>query len=137
MLDKALKEAFISENVRDEVPVTNVVKCRPPGNRNPSPSETSTCLGLYFNKELEVFDPIAILTLGNVATEALTGFTGVSTLRGKWRLLDSAKERWVMPTWHPAYVGYNGGIGSQVWDEFLSDVCTFAGKVIALQEARR
>lgn len=130
-LNRALQEAFLTENARKEIFITNTVKCRPPGNRNPSGREIGTCVDLYLSKEISLINPIAILALGNPAVEALLGFSGISQMRGKWYVLDRTPETLVMPTWHPAYVNYNGGVGGDVWQEFLGDIETFATKIIA------
>lgn len=121
ILDKALIRIF-GDNAREKIRVTNAVKCRPVANRNPTHTEVTTCVDLFLAREIKRFNPFVILALGNISTEALLGLSGIGDLRGTWWPLDSKKERWVMPTWHPAYIGYQGGVGSARWDEFLSDV---------------
>lgn len=131
ILDHALAEAFVSKFAPNEVVITNVVKCRPPGNRDPLPDEIDACFR-YLNAEVRVVDPIAILCLGNVAAGVLLGETGISKIRGTWHHIRRDPPVPVMPTFHPAYVSYQGGVGSEAWDTFYSDVCAFAGRVIAL-----
>lgn len=132
-LDRALKQAFVTERAREEIMVTNAVKCRPPANRDPSRIELDTCVALYLVEEIHQIDPIAILVCGNIALEACLGIRGISSVRGTWHLLNRDKETWVMPTWHPAYVNYNSG-NVEVWREFLSDITEFANKIIVKQE---
>lgn len=125
ILDTALNAVF-GEEARAVIPVTNVCKCRPPSNRKPTPEEVGICTTLYLTKEIERFDPLSILALGNTAVEALLGMTGISSLRGEWFPLDSEEPRWVMPTWHPAYVDRDR---TARMPEFLSDVRAFAKRV--------
>ncbi len=86
--------------------IANVVKCRPPGNRDPAPDEVAACSG-YLEGQLRLLDPSVVVTLGNVATRVLLGTTeGISTLRGRshpWR------GRVLVPTFHPAFALRGGG----------------------------
>lgn len=132
-LDRALKQAFVTDLAREEIVVTNAVKCRPPSNRDPSRIELDTCVALYLVEEIHEIDPIAILACGNIALEACLGITGISSVRGTWHMLNRDKETWVMPTWHPAYVNYNSG-DVEVWRQFLADITEFANKIIVKQE---
>ena len=86
---------------RDDVYICNVVKCRPPENRNPQPDEMEIC-GQFLFRQLHAIKPKAICTLGGVATKALLNKReGVTKLRGQW-------HRWhglpVMVTYHPSYL---------------------------------
>ncbi len=86
---------------REEVYIANVVKCRPPGNRNPEADETEQCLP-FLRKQIEAIKPQVIVTLGRVATEALLETqTPITQLRGKWQKYGKIK---VMPTFHPSYL---------------------------------
>ena len=138
VLDRALREAFISEFAPDEIFITNVVKCRPPANRDPLPAEIDACFS-YLNEELQAVDPIALLVLGNVAASALrleTSYLGITRTRGRWTSIEREEHEDVpvMPTFHPAFVLYQGGIGSQAWEIFSDDVTLFANLVIARYE---
>jgi uracil-DNA glycosylase family 4 len=92
---------------RDAFYIANIVKCRPPGNRDPLPDEIAACSG-YLDGQLELLEPSVVVTLGNVATRVLLGTDdGISTLRGRshpWR------GRLVFPTFHPAYALRGGGV---------------------------
>lgn len=87
---------------RDEFYVMNVVKCRPPGNRDPLPEEIAAC-SEWFDGQLESLRPKVIVTLGNFASKALLETTvGITKLRGttyEWRPGIS-----LVPTFHPAAV---------------------------------
>lgn len=87
--------------------IANVVKCRPPGNRDPAPDEIEACSG-FLEGQLAALDPRVVVTVGNVATRVLLGTTeGISALRGRahaWR------GRVLIPTFHPAYALRGGGV---------------------------
>jgi DNA polymerase len=95
---------------RDEVYIANVVKCRPPGNRDPAPEEIETCRP-YLEAQLDFIDPKVVVTLGNFATKLLldpevANKRGITKLRGQqFRYGDRA----LVPTLHPAAVLRNGG----------------------------
>ena len=98
LLNKMLAKMGIS---RGEVYIANVVKCRPPGNREPESDETTQCLP-FLLKQIQAIRPRVIVTLGRVATQAvLDTQTPLTRLRGKF-------QRWgqiqVMPTFHPSYL---------------------------------
>lgn len=86
--------------------IANVVKCRPPGNRDPAPDEIAAC-SRFLDGQLELLDPAVVVTLGNVATRVLLGTDApISSLRGRthpWR------GRTLVPTFHPAYALRGGG----------------------------
>ena len=84
---------------RDEVYIANVVKCRPPGNRNPEPEEMRACLP-YLEKQIKIIRPKYIICLGRTAVTALLGLEGsLATLRGKPYSYHDIK---VVITYHPA-----------------------------------
>lgn len=86
---------------RADVYITNVVKCRPPGNRVPEPDEVSSCRPILM-RQIELLDPKLIVTLGNVPLKALNPkAAGITRERGK----SFAFLRWtVLPTFHPSYL---------------------------------
>lgn len=97
LLDQLLAEAGIA---RDRVYIANVLKCRPPANRDPRPEEIDACKG-YLRRQLELVDPRVVVTLGNFATKLLLRTeTGITRLRGTsyhwWR------DTMLVPTYHPA-----------------------------------
>ncbi len=86
---------------RSEVYICNVVKCRPPNNRNPEPDEIEACEG-FLRAQLSSLKPKIIVTLGKFAAQTLLrDATPISRLRGSWREYCGVK---LMPTFHPAYL---------------------------------
>lgn len=86
---------------RDDVYICNVVKCRPPDNRNPEPDEIAAC-DPFLKAQLQVLKPKVIVALGKVATQALLrDSTSITRLRGQWRRYEGVD---LMPTFHPAYL---------------------------------
>lgn len=86
---------------REEVFITNVVKCRPPGNRTPLPNEVNTCFP-YLERQIEVVQPMIICCLGGPAIKSILGVSqGISKLRGN---IYRYKDIPVIPTYHPAAV---------------------------------
>ena len=84
---------------RKEVYIANVVKCRPPGNRNPEEDEAMACLN-YLRNQVILVQPEIIVLLGNVALKNILGKEyGITASRGKWVEKKGIKY---MPTWHPA-----------------------------------
>ncbi len=97
---------------RAEVYIANVVKCRPPNNRDPEPEEMATCLP-FLKKQIEAIKPRAIVALGRVAAHALLETEApISRLRGNWHDLDGLK---VMPTYHPSYLLRNPAAKRETW----------------------
>ena len=86
---------------RDRCYIANVVKCRPPGNRDPHPDEIASCRP-YLEAQIDLIDPAVVVTLGNFATKLLLGTTeGITRLRGR----SYPYRRGVLiPTFHPAAV---------------------------------
>ena len=86
--------------------IANVVKCRPPGNRDPLPDEIESCRP-FLTSQLDLIDPKVIVTLGNFATKLLLKTTeGITKLRGKAYPVGG---RTLVPTYHPAAVLRGGG----------------------------
>jgi len=113
---KRLEDAMRSIGLtRDDVYICNVIKCRPPGNRNPQPEEILACKN-YLDKQLEIVRPRLIVTLGTFATQTL--------LKTKAPMSDLRKNVFsyhgtpLLPTWHPAYTLYN----SSKFKDLLTDM---------------
>ena len=84
---------------REEVYIANIVKCRPPANRNPEDDETTACLN-YLRNQVILVKPKIIVLLGSVALKNILGKEyGITASRGKWV---EKKGIMYMPTWHPA-----------------------------------
>jgi DNA polymerase len=86
---------------RSDCYIANVVKCRPPGNRDPRPDEIAACRP-YLERQLDLVDPTVVVTLGNFSSKLLLGTdVGITKLRGKaYRF--GEPERHLVPTFHPA-----------------------------------
>ncbi len=117
---------------RQQVFICNVVKCRPPQNRNPMSDEVEACWP-YLMRQLQIISPKAIVTMGNPATQKLLQTKrGITGLRGKWQELPDLAESLggipVMPTFHPAYVlrNYSPQVRSDVWSD-LKQVMSLLG----------
>ena len=114
LLDKLLGEIGLA---RSEVYIANVLKCRPPGNRDPRPGEIDACKG-YLREQLRLIRPDVVMTLGNFATKLLLNTeTGITRLRGTrfpWWLGAS-----LVPTFHPA-AALRGGdrVTNQMREDF-------------------
>jgi len=102
---------------RNDVYICNVVKCRPPGNRDPNPDESSVCLP-FLKAQLDIIGPEVICALGRVACQALlgSGFR-ITRDRGHWRTYNDIP---LMPTFHPAYLLRNPAAKRPVWDDVKS-----------------
>lgn len=99
---------------RDEVFIGNIVKCRPPGNRAPTPEEMQACMP-YLLEQIELLKPKVIVTLGATAAKGLLGATeGITKLRGKWQDFEGIDT---MPTYHPAYLLRNPNGKRPVWED--------------------
>ncbi|MBI1846474.1 MAG: uracil-DNA glycosylase [Candidatus Rokubacteria bacterium] len=101
---------------RDEVYVTNAVKCRPPGNRNPEAEELATCAP-FLAAQLRAIQPKVVLALGSVATQALLRTREpIGKLRGRVHPFGAAV---LIPTFHPAFLLRNPGdeYKRMAWDD--------------------
>ena len=88
---------------RDDVFIANVLKCRPPGNRDPQPEEIDSCRP-YLEQQVELIEPRVIATLGNFSTKLLTGSrTGITKVRGTpQQHVIGGREVFLLPLFHPA-----------------------------------
>ncbi len=100
---------------REEVYIANVVKCRPPGNRNPLQEEIEVCFPLL-EKQIELIDPQIIVTLGAVSAKVLLGSWNlyITRERGKWHQFGN---RMLMPTFHPAALLRDPAKKRPVWED--------------------
>jgi uracil-DNA glycosylase family 4 len=97
---------------RASVYICNTVKCRPPGNRNPLPTELAACEP-FLVKQLLTIRPKVIVALGKFAAQALCrSEVPISRLRGEWHAYEGID---VMPTYHPAYLLRNPSAKREVW----------------------
>lgn len=99
---------------RKDVYIANVVKCRPPGNRNPEPAEIAACQPFLF-RQIEAVSPKVVVALGKFAAQTLLETaTPISKLRGRWFPF---RGRRLMPTFHPSYLLRNPADKKLVWED--------------------
>jgi DNA polymerase len=99
---------------RDLVYICNIIKCRPPGNRNPEPDEIKTCFP-FLERQISTIQPDYIIALGTFAAQTLLGTaTPISRLRGRFHDYKGIK---VVPTYHPAYLLRNPDKKRDVWED--------------------
>ena len=99
---------------RDDVYIANVIKCRPPQNRNPEPDEVETCEPFLF-RQIDIIKPKVIVALGKFAAQALLRtLDPISRLRGRVYDYRGAK---LIPTFHPAYLLRNPSSKREVWED--------------------
>ena len=99
---------------REEVYICNILKCRPPGNRNPQPDEIAACEP-FLIRQLRAIRPKIICALGTFAAHTLLKSEApISVLRGRFHSYQGIS---LMPTYHPAYLLRNPGAKKQVWED--------------------
>jgi len=102
---------------REEVFIGNILKCRPPGNRQPLPEEMELCLP-YLQEQIEILQPKVIVTMGATAMKGLLGIQqGITRVRGTWFRFNGIE---VMPIYHPAYLLRNPSAKRDTWEDLQS-----------------
>jgi DNA polymerase len=114
---------------REDVYIANIVKCRPPGNRNPGDDEAAACIG-YLHEQIRLVSPKVIVLLGSVPLRYLMNTDGITRHRGVWMKYGSAD---VMPTFHPAFLLRDPSRKRPVWED-LQQVMTKLGKELPLKK---
>ena len=119
---------------RADVYIANILKCRPPGNRNPETVEVETC-SPYLIRQIELIQPKVIVALGSFAAQMLLGTkTGITRLRGEFHECNVAglsvpppkKPPVIMPTFHPAYLLRNPNAKRDVWEDIQQVMAVLA-----------
>lgn len=111
LLNRILEAMHLS---REDVYICNIVKCRPPNNRNPKPDEISTCVP-FLERQIRSIKPEFICALGKFAAQTLLKTEEpISKLRGRFHAYQGIP---VMPTYHPAYLLRNPGSKRDVWND--------------------
>lgn len=126
LLDKMIEAMGLT---RDDVYITNVVKCRPPKNRNPQPWEAKVCTSSFMNEEIRLIRPHIMVTLGKIASNVVLERKlekPLNKVRGKWHNVEGI---WVMPTFHPAYLLRNAGDKKIAWKDLKKVMARFQGTV--------
>ena len=103
LLDELLASAGLS---REQVYIANIVKCRPPGNRDPQPEEVAACRG-YLERQIALVDPKVIVTLGRFSMAAWFPGESIGRIHGRARRVEG---RLVMPMYHPAAALHRGDL---------------------------
>ncbi|MEZ4600350.1 MAG: uracil-DNA glycosylase [Syntrophotaleaceae bacterium] len=99
---------------REDIYICNVIKCRPPGNRDPQPEEVAVCES-FLKRQLASIRPRLIVTLGRFAAQSLLrSQTPISRLRGVWQSYEGIP---LMPTYHPAFLLRNPAAKRDVWED--------------------
>ncbi len=110
---------------RDDVFIANVLKCRPPNNRNPEPDEVASCRP-FLDEQIRLIGPKVIVTLGTFAAQAiLETDEPIGRMRGIWR---EARGVRVMPTFHPAFLLRSPERKKDVWEDMKLVRDFLAGK---------
>jgi DNA polymerase len=108
---------------RDDVYICNVVKCRPPGNRNPEPDEIAACEP-FLRAQLQSIQPEVVVALGKFAAQTLLrDSTPITRLRGQWRTYQGMR---LMPTFHPAYLLRNPAEKKPCWEDLKAVMAALA-----------
>lgn len=125
LLDNMLKSIGLKRG--DNVYIANVVKSRPPDNRNPRPDEIAACMP-YLRRQIELIQPKLIITLGKIASEALLGREAtIASLRGKMHAYQGIP---LIVTYHPAYLLRTLQDKARAWEDLclakqtMQDLCS-------------
>lgn len=113
---------------REQVFITNVVKCRPPGNRDPRPQEVGTCTSNYLDRQIQAINPRVIVTLGRYSMGLYLPNAKISDVHGQAL---KVKGRLVVPMYHPAAALHQGSLKPVVERDFskLPELMTRAAEV--------
>ena len=120
---------------REDVFITNVVKCRPPENRDPEPDEMAACAP-FLRRQLEVLDPSVVVTLGRFSMATFMPGVRITQAHGTTRIADpdtGARDATVFAMYHPAYALRNPAVERESFD----DVARIPDVLIASRERRR
>jgi uracil-DNA glycosylase family 4 len=110
---------------REDVYIANVVKCRPPQNRNPEPDEVASCEP-FLKRQIDLIQPRIIVGLGKFAVQSLLqSKTPITRLRGNWHQYHGIK---LMPTFHPAYLLRNPADKKLVWEDIKKVIAEMRGE---------
>jgi len=126
LLDKILQACGFNRN--DHVFIANIVKCRPPNNRDPKPDEREACIE-YLMRQIKLIQPAIIVLLGRTALQGLINpELSITRLRGQWMMWNNIN---VMPTYHPSALLRNPNLKTETWNDFKMIV----GKYIELVDS--
>lgn len=131
-LDQLLAQA---ELTREEVFICNVVKCRPPSNRDPLPEELSAC-DEYLQRQIEAINPSIIVTLGRISMSKFLGNVKISAVHGQ---MQKVGERFVIAMFHPAAALHQPALRPSILADFakLPNQLEEARRALGRQSAKR
>ncbi len=109
---------------KTETCIANIVKCRPPGNRNPSDDEAAACMP-YLKRQIAMVNPKVIVLLGAVPLLYLFDLKGITKLRGRWLDYNGIPA---MPTYHPAFLLRNPAAKKDAWADLQAVMAVFGRK---------
>ena len=120
---------------RDEVFITNVVKCRPPGNRDPKPEEIDAC-NSYLERQIQAINPKVIVTLGRFSMSRFMTYAKISDVHGQAMRI---KGRLIVPMYHPAAALHQRSLRPVIEQDFsrLPDLIAKAGDIPELTRETR
>jgi DNA polymerase len=114
---KFLSELLLNAGLsREEVFITNVVKCRPPGNRDPLPDEIEACSG-YLERQMELIDPDVVVTLGRFSMAKFFPGERISKIHGQPKEMG---KRLIVPMYHPAAALHQSALRATIQEDFDS-----------------
>ena len=120
LLDKILAASGFTRN--EHIYISNIVKCRPPNNREPNNTEKTACLPYLYN-QIEIINPKIIILLGATALKGLIDPNArITQIRGQWI---NWKNRLVIPTYHPSALLRNQNLKRPVWIDFKNVVAKY------------
>jgi DNA polymerase len=114
--------------------ILNIVKCRPPSNRTPTPEESATCR-IHLEAQLALIQPRIMVLLGATALKAFVGESArVTQLRGVWQYLGT-RELWIMPTYHPAALLRNPHWKVDAWQDLKQVIDKYRALIDPMHDA--
>lgn len=113
---------------REEVYIGNIVKCRPPGNRNPQPSETEACLP-YLKQQITLIDPQVIVALGLVAAVHLLGLAPNVSVKSLRNRIHDYAGRPLIVTYHPAALLRSSAYKAPTWEDMQVVMKLLSGEI--------
>jgi uracil-DNA glycosylase family 4 len=135
-LDQLLTQAGVT---REDVFIANVVKCRPPGNRDPLPDELAAC-DLYLEAQIQAINPSIIVTLGRFSMNKFFPGAKISAVHGQMQKIG---ERFVIPMFHPAAALHQAALKPSILGDFaklpeqLNEARVALGKPIIVEKAKK
>jgi len=135
-LDQLLAQAGVT---RSDVFIANVVKCRPPGNRDPLPDELAAC-DLYLEAQIKAINPSIIVTLGRFSMNKFFPGAKISTVHGQMQKIG---ERFVIPMFHPAAALHQAALKPSILGDFaklpdqLNDARVAMGRPVVVEKVKR